>query len=311
MLTVVLEGGLGNRMRVAASAAAMAEHLDMPVRCLWMEQWGMRCRYDTLFLPIDHSPITISHYGGRQSGAMPSRVNDTCSCSLRDATFWESLIMARPQMRNLYIPRLLQKLVFRDVIFSERVMPMRIEGFDFLAWASAGGNRVIHAYRDFFRWNPVLLSRLFIPQPNIMNLIDDRCVNYTSHTIGVHIRRTDNMESISESPLQLFEEKIDSHIALNADTRIYLATDDEPTKSIMSERYGSRLITSNSKADRESTEGIVEGLIEMYALSRTSIIYGSAGSTYSEMAAAISGHPFEVVRRNTEAPYESGLWTTD
>ena len=306
MLTVVLEGGLGNRMRVAAAAAAMAEHLNSPVRCLWMEQWGMRCRFDTLFQPptVKSLPPTFSLPPtggvGEGPGEGPSMVNGKRLFQLRNATCLESILLARPQPRNLHLPRLIQRLIYKDVIFSEKVMPMRIDGFDFLGWARGGGNRVIHAYRDFYRWDPALLSRLFVPQPSIQNLIDDRCVNYSPHTIGVHIRRTDNQESINESPLELFEEKIDSQIALHADTRIYLATDDEPTK---------RIITSHAKADRESTEGIVEGLVEMYALSRTDIIYGSAGSTFSEMAAAIGNKPFEVVRRSNAGDYESGLWT--
>ncbi len=324
MLTVVLEGGLGNRMRVAAAAAAMAEHLNSPVRCLWMEQWGMRCRFATLFQPqtVKSLPSTESlpPTGGAGEGLLPPTFSLPPTggvgegpgeglFQLRDTTSLESILLARPQPRNLHLPRLIQRLIYKDVIFSEKVMPMRIDGFDFLGWARGGGNRVIHAYRDFYRWDPALLSRLFVPQPSIQNLIDDRCVNYSPHTIGVHIRRTDNQESINESPLELFEEKINSQIALNADTRIYLATDDEPTKAHMSERYGQRIITSHAKADRESTEGIVEGLVEMYALSRTDIIYGSAGSTFSEMAAAIGNKPFEVVRRSNAGDYESGLWT--
>ena len=58
----------------------------------------------------------------------------------------------------------------------------------------------------------------------------------------------------------------------------------------------------------DSRDGIVEGLVEMYALSRTNHIFGSAGSTYSEMAAALGTKPFEVVRKDRNKPYESGLY---
>ena len=289
-LTVVLEGGLGNRMRVAAATAAMAGRLDMPVACLWMEQWGMRCRFDELFEPAELTPV-----GGRPF-------------QLRDATWKERLLLARPQKRNLNLPRALQRMLFSDVIFSERVMPLRMDGFDFLDWAKAGGRRLMHAYRDFYRWEVSLLPQLFVPNDEVDGLVDERCVNFSSHTIGVHIRRTDNQESIDDSPLDLFLLEIDEQIALHADTRIYLATDDEATKQELRQRYGRRIITSAAQADRESTAGIIEGLVEMYALSRTNRIYGSAGSTYSEMAAAIGQKPFEVVRKDKSKAYEPGLY---
>ena len=277
-------------MRVAAATAAMAARLQAPVRVLWMEQWGMRCRFDALF-----EPAPLSEIGGHPF-------------ELRDATWRESLLMARPQRRNLNLPRLMQRILFSDVIFSERVMPLRMEGFDFLNWAKAGGRRLMHAYRDFYRWDLSLLPQLFVPTPEITALIDQRCATFSNNPIGVHVRRTDNQESIDDSPLKLFFQHIDTCIAQHDDTTIYLATDDEATKTSMRQRYNHRIITSPTQADRESTAGIIEGLVEMYTLSRTNHIYGSAGSTFSEMAAAIGQKPFEVVRRDTGKPYESGLF---
>lgn len=288
--TVVLEGGLGNRMRVAAATAALAARLHAPVACLWMEQWGMRCRFDALF-----EPSALTAVGGHPF-------------TLRDATRLESLLLARPQRRNLQLPRLVQRTLFADVIFSERVMPLRMQGFDFLGWAGGGGKRLMHAYRDFFRWDPGLLAQLFVPTADVRRLIDQRCERFSPHTIGVHIRRTDNQESIDDSPLDLFTREMDRQIGLHDDTRIYLATDDEPTKHTLCQRYGTRIITSPTAADRESQAGIIEGLVEMYALSRTTHIFGSAGSTYSEMAAALGQKPFDVVRKDTSKPYESGLY---
>jgi len=287
-LKVVLEGGLGNRMRVAAAAAQMCGELG-PVKVLWLEQWGMRCRFDSLF----QAP-SLNEMNGH-------------SFCLRDASKAESLLMAPPQARNFKLPKLVQRICFRDVIFSEEVMPRRMAGFDFLAWARQG-RCLMHAYRDFYKWDVALLPKLFSPTPEINAFIDSRCSDFSTHAIGVHVRRTDNQESIADSPLELFFEAIDSNIDMHADTNVYLATDDEPTKVAMRERYGKRIITSSAEADRDSTAGIIEGLVEMFALSRTSHIYGSAGSTFSEMAAALGGKPFEVVRKDKSKPYQSGLW---
>ena len=278
-------------MRVAAATAAMAQDVKVSACVLWMEQWGMRCRFDHLF----KSPVLTL------AGGQPFE--------LRDATRREALILARPQRLNMNLPRLVQRMLFSDVIFSERVMPLRMEGFDFPAWASGGGRYLMHAYRDFYRWDVSLLPQLFIPKAEVGRLIDARCDSFGPHTIGVHIRRTDNQTSIDDSPLDLFLTEIDAQITKHDDTQIYLATDDEATKQTLRRRYGNRIITSPMHADRESKDGIVEGLVEMYALSRTARILGSSGSTFSEMAAALGGKPLQVIVKDKSKPYESGLYT--
>ena len=52
MNTIVLEGGLGNRMRVAAAAYTMTQLTGVSCRVLWTRQWGMHCRFEDLFQPF-------------------------------------------------------------------------------------------------------------------------------------------------------------------------------------------------------------------------------------------------------------------
>ena len=66
----------------------------------------------------------------------------------------------------------------------------------------------------------------------------------------------------------------------------------------MRKRYGKRVIMSNAKATRESTDGIRDALVEMYALSRTRHIYGSAGSTFSPIAACLGDVPITILQRD-------------
>ena len=79
---------------------------------------------------------------------------------------------------------------------------------------------------------------------------------------------------------------------------IFLATDDEATKQALLGRYGQRVITSPNKATRDSAEGIQEALAEMVALSRTDKIYGSANSTFSQIAACLGDIPIEILTRH-------------
>ena len=287
--TIILEGGLGNRMRVAASAYAMAKRTGIPVRVLWTKQWGMNCRFEDLF--------TLT--------PAPSAQGAGSSFSLRDARGFEKLLFARPTLKNLHAPRLLQRLCYRHIIYAPQIWYLNRDGFDYEAWFRQGGT-LMTAYRDFCPWTSDDLRQLFRPNDGVRRLIDERCRDFTANTIGIHIRRTDHQQAIDESPLELFIEAIDreqessSRMAAyhGAPFSIYLATDDEATKEALRRRYGNRVITSEAEATRESTDGIRDALVEMYALSRTRHIYGSAGSTFSPIAACLGDVPITILQRD-------------
>ena len=112
----------------------------------------------------------------------------------------------------------------------------------------------------------------------------------------MHIRRTDNLASIRQSPIELFYQKLDEEIKEDDKVAIYLATDSEEVKREMKERYGDRIFCSGKKADRGSLEGIREGITDMYTLARTQKIYGSFQSSFSDMAAQIGGTPLEILK---------------
>ena len=273
--TIILEGGLGNRMRVAAAAYALAERTGIPMRVLWTSQWGMRCRFDDLF---KEAPS-----GGGEF--------------IRDATGFERLLFARPTLKNLHLPRLLQRLHYRHIIYAPQIWYLNKDGFEYEAWFRQGGG-LMTAYRDFCPWTSDDLRSLFQPNDEVQRLINERTAAFSPYTIGLHIRRTDHLQAIDESPLELFTNVVDQEAGQHSDLRIYLATDDEATKQHFFDRYGDRVITSPAEATRESTDGIRDALVEMYALSRTRHIYGSAGSTFSPIAACLGDVPITILQRD-------------
>ena len=54
-------------------------------------------------------------------------------------------------------------------------------------------------------------------------------------------------------------------------------------------RYKERIITSFEQPQRNTYKGIVDALVELYALSETEKIYGSSYSTFSKLAAQLTG----------------------
>ena len=113
----------------------------------------------------------------------------------------------------------------------------------------------------------------------------------------MHIRRTDNALSIEHSPLDLFFDCLDQELAAHSDLCIYLATDSEEVKQAMRARYGERIVCAESKADRSTTEGIREGIADLWTLARTQKIYGSFHSSFSELAAELGNIPLKTVTK--------------
>ena len=223
--TIILEGGLGNRMRVAASAYAMAKRTGMPMRVLWTSQWGMRCRFDELFkAPADPPPALPKREGAVTNDSCKA---DACSennapsligragggsaealFSLRDTS---SFLFSRPTLKNLHLPRLLQRLCYRHIIYAPQIWYLNKDGFDYEAWFRQGGT-LMTAYRDFCPWTSDDLRTLFQPNEEVQRLIDERTADFTPNTIGIHIRRTDHQQAIDESPIELFFEAIDKEL---------------------------------------------------------------------------------------------------
>ena len=214
----------------------------------------------------------------------------------REAKTWEQLTLDRPRKRNFRIPLLYQQLRFAQRIDEWQVTPLKNKGFDFNKWA-AGKNSYMSCYQDFGHVPNSVYKHLFHPVGPILDEIQGYHEQFSAHTIGMHIRRTDNKESIERSPLSLFIDAAQREIDLHDDTRIFLATDDESTKTALKAEFGNRIITSSKPAARNSIAGIRGGVAELWMLASTSTIYGSAGSSYSVMASKIGENKLEVLSK--------------
>ena len=122
--------------------------------------------------------------------------------------------------------------------------------------------------------------------------------DFTPQTIGIHLRRTDHIYSIEESPLSLFIKTIEKEIEANDRINFYLATDSQEDKQRLKKQFGSRILTYDCELSRNSLEGMQAGVVELWALSRTAKIIGSHRSTYSQLAAELSGIECQMIRKN-------------
>lgn len=273
-MVFVPAGGLANRMRAMAASYTLAKKVGVEMKAVWFRDWALNAPFHALFEPIHQEGLSV-----------------------RDASFFDYVTLDRPRRKNLFVPRLYQRMMFRDALYEARITPLRMQHFDFEAWFRLGGI-YLASYTDFYPYDYDLLRKLFVPLPDVRRQIDAFAEGFSSHTIGVHIRRTDNKASILQSPTELFVDAIDKEVEQNDDTVIFLATDSEAIKDEMRSRYGRRLLTAGDEADRNSIMGIKGGVVDMYTLARTNRIYGSFQSSFSELASQIGGIEVHVLRKH-------------
>ncbi len=271
-LIFIPSGGLANRMRAVASAYEMCRRTGVELRVVWFKDWALCAPFHEIFQPVD-------------------------SLHVSDATPLDVLLYDRPRRRNLWIPRIFQNILFHQRIDEIRVTPLKCQEFDFDRWVTSKRKSWMSSYQDFGEFDNTVYRTIFRPADCIETAVRQFTSRFSEHTIGFHIRRTDNKESIDKSPVSLFIEAGKKEIALNPSTKIFLATDDEGVKKELTDIFGDKIMTTDKPADRSGTDGIRGGLTDMYTLSHTDTIYGSAGSSFSVMAAKIGGNRLVILER--------------
>ena len=272
-ITLVPVGGLANRMRAVAGAFNLASQTNGDLRIIWFRDWALRCPFSELFQPI----------------AYPNVI-------LKEADAFDLLRFDRPRNRNAWIPKAFQKILFDKVIYEKEVEFLIRDNFDFASWAQ-NANVYMASYLVFGECHDNLYRLLFKPVKSIGEVVEKRKGSFSDYTVGIHIRRTDNLRSIENSPLELFYEKMDGEIEQNPNVKFYLATDSEKDKNLLLQRYGERILVSPKEATRNSVEGIKEAVADLYTLASTQKIYGSFASSFSEMAAQLGGQPIQILKK--------------
>ena len=272
-ISFVPVGGLANRFRAMASALALAEMTDSDLDFYWFQDWALNAPFTSIFEPINLKRVALH------------------TSSLKNNAVFE-----RPRRKNLWIPRLFQKCLFRHQLYEQDNYNMRFHD-DFYTQCVNDGDVYISSCYAIMKYEKRHLQALFRPVPEVRTKLDERLQAMSKKFIGVHIRRTDNVESVNNSPTELFYEKLDAELGKNPQTSIYLATDSEEVKNDFRKRYGANVTFSQKAADRDSVEGIREAFVEMLILSHAQKIYGSYGSTFSILAAEFGGTELDILKK--------------
>ena len=267
-IVLVPAGGLANRMRSIASVYAMAQKVKSKLQIIWFRDKGLNAYFHKIF--------------------------ETERLPIREARFLDYILYDRPRPKNLYFQKIPQSIIFEQRLYEQEIKPLKLQGFNFYEWAKES-NCYMGNYMDFGEFPNSLYHELFHPVKEIRDATLQFLSNFSEHTIGMHIRRTDLTLAIEKSPTFLFSKKIEEEIDLHQDTKIFLATDSEDVKFELRQKFGNRIISFTEEANRNTLQGIRDGLTDMYTLAKTKKIYGSKGSTFSVMAANLGENDLEIL----------------
>ncbi|MDE7347356.1 MAG: hypothetical protein K2N48_11550 [Muribaculaceae bacterium] len=277
-------GGLANRMRAMASGIALADAIGCDFRIVWRCNSELNASVEEIFNVPDYIKSKIIY---------PLKLE-------------YSLKYSAPRKRNLYVSGLIAPIffghIFRDWTPEFRAMVVNNKNESLKETAEkyilSGRNVLFQSGLSFYPF-PIELYRNIFRASNAVETKSNAILNSLGdHSIGFHIRRSDNSESIKHSPDSLFISEMDAAIHDNPKVKFYLATDDETTKVDFARKYGDRIISSKSVASRATKEGIIDAATEMYILSKTDRIVGSFYSSFSEAAAMLGDRNLKQVYRN-------------
>lgn len=276
-ITLVPLGGLANRMRAIAAGYALARATEMGLDVIWLRNKDLNAPFHALFRPLGHA------------------INLT-ECSRFDALVKYNV----PLKRNFYLPSIYQRRHFAPRL-DDTGLPALLDRPEETASLVSSGKSLIASGLSFFPTDNHLFRELFVPTAEIAAEIERRCSTFPANTIGLHIRRTDNTVAIAESPATLFLQQMEQEVQNDADTHFYLATDSETIKEQLHAHFGTRILTSPSRADRRSVEGMKEAVVELYTLARTRRFYGTYYSSFSDLAAILTDHPHTILRKEPQS----------
>lgn len=272
--------GLGNRMRAIASFIHLKNELNAELFVIWEPDKTLNAHYKDLFETNPHFTLLDSY---SEYKILITRYR------LTGREFF--LIGPLVRLYNNFV----KKIIKVDYLIFDLDIK---KGYDHVKSVCKNHQTVFINTGGSISEDTEGL-RTFVPTTRIRTIINDNLKRFSENMIGIHIRRTDHKRSIENSPRILFEQKIEHYLNRHHhNVYFFLATDDPEIERFLQKKYGNNVVTYSKTFGRDSSKGIIDAVVDLYLLSKTSKIYGSFWSSYSVIAAKLSGVPLEIVQMN-------------
>lgn len=275
-LTINAIGGLCNRLRAIATGVHLSDATDRTLNVIWNNNKDLGACFCDLFNPLPEGIIVHT----------PSKLNYYFK--------WEI-----PRKKNFYLSRLYQKTRYKASFSDDYGLKDFQDQEEALLYKlrQINGDILITTGTAIGGYDTEKMRQMFRPSPQVKELINNKISGFDENTIGVHIRRTDNHQSIAHSPTAIFITQMERKIELNGRTKFFIASDDPKIMMELADRFGDRAMCGDMYASRKTLSGMLHATADLWALSKTKEILGSYYSSYSEIAALLGNIPITIISK--------------
>jgi hypothetical protein len=284
MITIQPTGGLCNRMRATDSAISLSKKLNKPLRLVWCKNQELNCGFDELFVV----PKSVEKFQQHDQYYDPSnRVARFQNKLSKEMAKKLAFFYYEKSFTNQDITKLInQEYNFEDLASYKRIFLLASRRF----YSST------HPFQEFR------------PVESIQKVIDSYTKNF-NHTIGVHIRRSDNVKAIEHSPIEKFISLMEKEVSNNQNVTFFLATDSTNEESLLKARFPGRIIAhSKESLSRTNPQAIHDALVDLFCLSKCNKLIGSFHSSFTDTAWQINNIE-RVIAKQGDSGNTGSVWS--
>jgi len=254
-LTIVPFGGLGNRLRAFNSSLYLSKDLGLELQLVWIKKFELNAGINDLYKDL----------GGEVNIVKGLKYH------LFKYFLKHIYIQKYPKIYFFFLSFFYDLILFdEDLINGDyELLKNRFKGKSNILIATC------YAFYPFESFNNLILK------DQIRTSIDN--IVLPNKAVGVHIRRTDHSEIIKESGIESYLEKMNEEIILDKNTAFYLATDDCEVKNEIFSKFPN-VYANPTILNRDSLEGIIGAVIDIYKLSECSKIICNPKSSFATTA---------------------------
>lgn len=266
MIHVYLLGGLANRLRAIASAYKLAKEFGTHITVHWDINIELNSEFEKLF-QVNDNIINVKNH------------------NILSAIHIFSIIRAHTAH---HIRKSICKIISKDKTNQNSFITQ-------FAKSPQKTYRILTCYNFYEAHDYTFIKPVSFIDARVSTLLKD--IDKTN-LVGIQIRRTDHIMSITNSPTELFIEYMNKELESNPKTVFYLATDDINIRSQIIDLFQDKIIyTPTDSISRETQSGMIDAVIDFIALSRCHRIYGSYTSSFCEVASDIGNNELIEVKK--------------
>lgn len=262
-MVIAPQGGLCNRMRALDSALAITRSREIPLKVLWFCNGELNCTFDQLFQRLEKRVEVVNISAAGITGKLRWHLTP-----------------------HLYALRGYHRIGQNEI--GKHPSPEQM-----VDRAVATGKVFVSTYSRFCTPNTYYSD--FSPSVEVAQILR----NYRpqlANAIAVHIRRTDNLQSIGAASIDDFIEAMEAARAAVPNARFFLATDEPGIQTRLIEHFGNALLFHPKRAySRNEPLAIVDALVDLYCLASCQQLIGSHWSSFTDTAAQLGGIPCQIV----------------